>query len=158
MKVLLVFMPFGCDYVFKKKSSKKKFYTSMWPTQTTERSEVTWISSESPVEILKALQTSRFKNVILGFQSEKGSGNERAEPKLKPAQAIMCSVPISVQDKADHLLLKQGNSPYWVHFENAHSYSNTCSVILYYAFHVPPSSLLNTYTGTFVVAHCSLPV
>lgn len=70
------------------------------------------ISSESPVEILKALQTSCFKNFILGFQSEKGSGNERAEPKLKPAQAIMCSLPISVQDKADHLLLKRGNSPY----------------------------------------------
>lgn len=55
----------------------------MWPAQTTERSEVMCISSESPVEILKALQTSRFKNFILGFLSEKGQRERKGRAQIK---------------------------------------------------------------------------
>ena len=52
----------------------------------------------------------------LGVQSEKGTEDRRAGSKLKPAQPIMCSLPISISDKVDHVALKYPNSPYWVHW------------------------------------------
>lgn len=47
------------------------------------------------------------KNFI--FQSEKGTRDERAEPKLKQARAIMCSLAVSAGDNTDHLLLTRSS-------------------------------------------------
>lgn len=62
------------------------------------------LSAEKLLEVLRALQTSCFKKNFI-FQPEKGTRDERAEPKLKLARAIMCSLAVSAGDNADHLLL-----------------------------------------------------
>lgn len=138
-------MPFGCDYAFVyvfilgKKINKSWIYTSMWPAPQLVKGAKSCASAlKGCWKYWEHFRLPALKNFILGFQYEKGTGDERAEPKLKPARAIMCSLAVSAGGSADHLLLN-GET---LLTSRSHSYSNACSVIFYCAFLIYPKILL----------------
>lgn len=110
VEALLVFLAFWMwlYMVFKKKRLKKKESALQCDRHKLVKGSKSCASAlKGCWEYWEHFRLPALKNFISGFQSEKGTSDKRAEPKLKPTRAIMCSLAVSAGDNADHLLLNR---------------------------------------------------